>query len=58
MVVENTQQFSMNRGIGDVGNSEILVMVDGIVQNSISFNWSLLWTNENMLIDVERIKII
>ncbi len=50
--------FNMNRGIGDVGNPEILVMVDGIIQNNISFNWSLLWTYENMLIDVERIEII
>ncbi len=50
--------FSMNRGIGDVGNPEILVMIDGIIQNNISFNWSLLWTYENMLIDVDRIEII
>ncbi len=50
--------FNMNRGIGDVGNSEIIVMVDGIIQNNISFNWSQLWTYENMLIDVDRIEII
>ncbi|TRX70210.1 TonB-dependent siderophore receptor [Carboxylicivirga sp. M1479] len=49
---------SMNRGIGEVGNSEILVMVDGIIQNNISFNWSSLWTFENMLIDIERIEIV
>nr|WP_321451273.1 TonB-dependent receptor [uncultured Carboxylicivirga sp.] len=50
--------FNMNRGMGDVGNPEILVMVDGIIQNSISFNWSMLWTYENMLIDIDRIEII
>ncbi len=50
--------FNMNRGIGDVGNSEIMVMIDGIIQNNISFNWSQLWTYENMLIDVDRIEII
>ncbi|WP_289053164.1 TonB-dependent receptor plug domain-containing protein [Carboxylicivirga marina] len=49
---------NMNRGIGEVGNSEVLVMVDGIVQNNISFNWSYLWTYENMLIDIERIEIV
>ncbi len=50
--------YSMNRGLGEVGNPEVLVMVDGIIQNQISFNWSLLWTYENMLIDIERIEII
>ncbi|MCW3808011.1 TonB-dependent receptor plug domain-containing protein [Plebeiibacterium marinum] len=50
--------FCMNRGIGDVGNPEILIMIDGIIQNNISFNWSLLWTYENILIDVDKIEII
>ncbi len=50
--------FNMNRGTGSIGNSKLLIMVDGVVQNNISFNWSLLWTYENMLIDVERIEII
>lgn len=50
--------YNMNRGVGSIGNSKILVMLDGVVQNNISFNWSLLWTYENMLIDVERIEII
>ena len=50
--------FNMNRGMGEVGNSEILVMVDGIIQNQISFNWSMLWTYENILIDIDRIEII
>jgi len=50
--------YNMNRGVGTIGNSKILVMLDGVVQNNISFNWSLLWTYENMLIDVDRIEII
>jgi len=50
--------FNMHRGIGTIGNSKILVMLDGVVQNNISFNWSLLWTYENMLIDIERVEII
>jgi len=50
--------FNMNRGLGDVGNPEILIMVDGIVQNNISFNWSTLWTNESMFIDIDQIEII
>ena len=50
--------FNMNRGVGTIGNPEILIMIDGIIQNNISFNWSLLWTYENLLIDIERIEII
>lgn len=50
--------YNMNRGVGSIGNSKILVMIDGVVQNNISFNWSLLWTYENIFIDVERIEII
>ncbi len=50
--------YSKNRGLGEIGNPEILIMIDGIVQNNISFNWSLLWTYENMLIDVLKIEII
>ena len=47
------------RGVGgDPGNPKILIMVDGIIQNFINFNWSTLWTNEQMLHDVERIEII
>jgi len=50
---------NFNRGIGgDAGNSKILVMVDGVVQNFINFGWSTLWTNEQMLIDVDRIEIV
>jgi len=50
---------SINRGIGgDPGNAKILIIIDGVVQNFISFNWSLLWTNEQILHDVERIEII
>jgi len=50
--------FNMNRGVGTLGNEKILVMVDGIIQNNISFNWSFLWTYENMFNDIERIEII
>lgn len=50
--------FNLHRGLGDIGNSEILIMIDGIVQNQISYNWSLFWTFESMFIDVERIEII
>jgi outer membrane receptor for ferrienterochelin and colicin len=50
--------FNLHRGLGDIGNSEILIMVDGIVQNQISYNWSLLWTFESMFIDIEQIEII
>ncbi len=50
--------FNMNRGVGTIGNTKMLIMVDGIIQNNISFNWSLLWTYENLLIDIERIEII
>ena len=37
---------SIHRGIGgDNGNSRILIMVNGVVQNFINNNWSTLWTN-------------
>ena len=50
---------SYNRGIGgDPGNAKLLIMVDGIVQNNISFNWSQGWTNEQILHDLERIEIV
>ncbi len=48
-----------NRGIGGItGSPRTLIMIDGIVQNFINFGWSTLWTDEQMLIDVERIEII
>ncbi len=50
--------YNMHRGMGEIGNSEILLMIDGIVQNNISFNWSLLWTYDNLFIDVDRLEII
>lgn len=50
--------YNMHRGMSDIGNPEILLMIDGIIQNNISFNWSLLWTYDNILIDVNRIEII
>jgi outer membrane cobalamin receptor len=50
--------FNLNRGLGHVGNSEILIMIDGIIQNQISYNWSPLWTYDGMFIDIDRIEII
>ncbi|MCP4180185.1 MAG: TonB-dependent receptor [bacterium] len=50
--------FNMNRGVGTIGNTKMLIMVDGIIQNNISFNWSLLWTCENLLNDIDKIEII
>ncbi|MEN8121207.1 MAG: TonB-dependent receptor [Bacteroidota bacterium] len=50
--------YNMNRGVGIIGNANILIMVDGIIQNNISFNWSLLWTYENLFADIERIEVI
>jgi len=50
---------SLSRGIGgDNGNTKILFMVDNIIQNHISFNWSLGWNNQMPLHDIERIEII
>ncbi len=49
----------LNRGIGgDNGNSRLLVMVDGLVQNHISFNWTQGVTDEQILQDVERIEVV
>ena len=50
--------YNKHRGLGSVGNSKILILLDGVIQNNISFNWSLLWTYENSLTDIERIEII
>lgn len=50
--------YSKNRGLGEVGNPEVLIMINGVVQNNISFNWSQMWTYENMFIDVDRIEIV
>ncbi len=50
---------SSNRGIGgSPGNPKLLILLDGIVQNHISFNWSQLWGEENLFIDLERIEIV
>jgi outer membrane cobalamin receptor len=54
----NFPTYNINRGLGNLGNPEILIMIDGIVQNNISFNWSLLWKYENIFIDVERVEVI
>jgi len=49
---------NMNRGLGTVGNEKIMILVDGIIQNHISFNWSTLWSYEHLLNDIDRIEII
>lgn len=50
---------SLNRGIGGgPGNPKLMIMVDGIVQNHIAFNWSLLFGEEQIYQDLERIEII
>jgi outer membrane receptor for ferrienterochelin and colicins len=50
---------SLHRGIGgDNGNSKMLVMVNGVVQNFINNNWSTLWTDEMLLLHVKRIEVI
>lgn len=55
---EYTVHF-LNRGVGgDNGNTRLLVMIDGLVQNHISFNWAQGLTDEQMLIDVERIEVV
>ncbi len=50
---------SINRGIGGTpGNVQLLIMIDGIVQNHIAFNWSQPWGNQQILADIERIEIV
>lgn len=50
---------SINRGIGGTpGNVQLLIMVDGIVQNHIAFNWSQPWGNQQIFADIERIEIV
>ena len=50
---------SVNRGIGGTpGNVQLLIMIDGIVQNHIAFNWSQPWGNQQIFSDIERIEIV
>jgi len=46
------------RGIGDVGQTKILIMVDGIVRNDVSNGWSRNVGYDFTLNDVEKIEII
>jgi outer membrane cobalamin receptor len=49
----------LDRGTGgDNGNSRMMVMIDGMVQNHVSFNWTQGLTDEQMLLDIERIEIV
>jgi outer membrane receptor for ferrienterochelin and colicins len=50
--------FNRNRGLGDIGNDKLLVLVDGITQNFVSYNWSTQWTFEALLQDLDRVEII
>ena len=50
---------SLNRGIGgNPGNPKLLILVDGIAQNHIGFNWSQLFGEEQLYQDLERIEIL
>ena len=50
---------ALNRGIGGgPGNPKLLVLVDGIAQNHISFNWSQLLGEEQIYQDLDRIEVI
>ncbi|MFC1726316.1 TonB-dependent receptor plug domain-containing protein [candidate division KSB1 bacterium] len=46
------------RGITDVGQTRALIMVDGIIRNDISNDWSRHMGYNFLLIDVERIEVI
>lgn len=46
------------RGIGDVGQTQILIMEDGIIQNDIGNGWMRHVQYDITLIDVKRIEII
>ncbi|MCB1178219.1 MAG: TonB-dependent receptor plug domain-containing protein, partial [Leptospiraceae bacterium] len=46
------------RGISDVGQTQVLIMEDGIIQNDIGNGWSRHVQFDYTLIDVERIEII
>ncbi|MCB1190432.1 MAG: TonB-dependent receptor plug domain-containing protein [Leptospiraceae bacterium] len=48
----------MLRGIGDVGQTQILIMEDGIVQNDIGNGWMRHVQFDITLIDVKRVEII
>ncbi len=50
--------FSINRGIGGQGNPRILILVDNIPQNFINNRWSVHWTFEQLLHDLDRIEIV
>jgi outer membrane receptor for ferrienterochelin and colicins len=50
---------SLNRGIGgNPGNPKLLILVDGIAQNHIGFNWSQLFGEEQLYQDLDRIEVI
>ena len=46
------------RGIGDVGQTKVLIMVDGIVRNDVSNGWSRNVGYDFSLADVDKIEVI
>lgn len=49
----------LNRGIGgNPGSPKLLILLDGIAQNHIGFNWSQLFGEEQLYQDLERIEIL
>ncbi|MDP4985060.1 TonB-dependent receptor plug domain-containing protein [Pseudoalteromonas tunicata] len=50
---------SINRAIGgSPGNVQLLILIDGVVQNHIAFNWSQPFGNQQIFSDLKRIEII
>ncbi|MEM7184527.1 MAG: TonB-dependent receptor plug domain-containing protein, partial [Spirochaetota bacterium] len=46
------------RGIGDVGQTQVLIMEDGVVQNDIGNGWMRHVRHDIAMLDIERIEII
>ena len=46
------------RGIGDVGQTKVLIMVDGIVRNDVSNGWARNLGYDFSLADVDKIEVI
>ena len=50
---------ALNRGIGGgPGNPKLLILLDGVAQNHIGFNWSQLFGEEQLYQDLDRIEVI
>ncbi len=46
------------RGLTDVGNTKVLIMEDGIVQNDVNLGWSRNLSYNTAMVDIERIEIV